>query len=194
MDLPDVETCETWILCTYHRIRTQGVDRRPDDIVPVDHATGVPLDGSLLKAKHHGVRGIELTLATPVEPPHWASCFLRLTDKPKSQWTEEELWAHDELTHKIKLALHRMSERGLFDLRPANPYDGTPMAFGKDGLTIYAKPTYKVLEESKKVAEKHPRLARGPVNALADAPDHIVQAAPDWYRKMYELEKAKGAN
>jgi len=184
MALWSVEDCERLILGNYYRLMTQGKDRRGANMDPVDPRTGLPLKESDLLPEAYAIRGAELALKVPCEPRTWAVGHLGLADTPKADWTSDDAGQVSELTRRFKLAMHRMSERGLMIVQPESLWDGKPMVLGEDGLTIQGKITEKGLLECEKVI-KGTKLARGPVSVLHGMDK---SAGPEWARKKYREE------
>lgn len=185
--LPDVEEVQKWILGTYYRIKHQGRDRRGDGMVPVDPATGIPLSEKDLLPMARALRGASLALQVPCEPRWWAQCHLTLSDTPKSQWTEEDCELVSELEFRFKVAIRRLSERGLMNEHQETDLDSRPIGTGADGMAIIAHITPRGLEEAEKVIPGT-KLSRGPVSVLHGMPATIIENAPAYARAAYKKE------
>jgi hypothetical protein len=106
---------------------------------------------------------------------------------PKHEWTAEECDLQRELTYRIKVAAHKLAERGFINLRPTD-FDETPQPLGEDGLTVRFGITPAGLSEAKKripgTKWESPDLRRGWARAL---PKHEFDKAPEWLKAQSRL-------
>lgn len=158
--LPTVEDMEKSILAYFYNVGRHFRDRLPDAMYDnVNPITGLPESSNTLKPLHRAVSGDRLALEVTPVPSDLAAAMM-ITDhngertylnlKPKLHWTAEEAELHEALTHRLKVAAHKMGERGLLNLQPAD-WDGNPHALGEDGMTCRFQLTPKGLEEAKRV-------------------------------------------
>lgn len=169
-------------------------DRRGDGSVPVDHATGIPLSANDLLPRHKAVGGVHLALELLVHPRHLAAALLRrpvprddapdasvtLSSIPPDQWSEAESERVGALEEQIKLKVHRLAERGMFDPRPdigAGPLVGT------DGLTQGFKITWRGLTEGQRRV-RGTRFDDGPTTLEADVGYEKWRKAPQHARTV----------
>lgn len=187
MNLPDVEMIQKWILGDYYRIKHYGKNRRGDGMVPVDPATGLPLEERDLLPMARAVRGSSLALQVPCEPRWWAQCHLTLSDTPKDQWTDEDCELVAEMEFRFKVAIRRLSERGFMTEHAETDLDGRALGVGADGMAIIAHITPKGLEEAEKTIPGT-KLASGPVSVLHGMPAHVIANAPAYARAAFKKE------
>lgn len=164
--------------------------------------TGLPASEAALLPAYRAVSGDNLALMVTPVPSDLAASMIKYTTpqgemrqldlKPRAEWTSEELEIHGELTHRLKLAAHRLAdEHGALNLNPPNDV-GDPQGFGDDGLTARIQLTAKGLSLAKqKIKGTKLDAPRGFEDALAPSEK---QFAPDWLQKQWAEGNITGTN
>lgn len=158
------------VLSLFYNVSKYWIDRSPQAMIQhVNELTGLPEHARDLAPKHAAKRGPELAMDFTPVPSGVASSMLRyhaaadltctgvgdcegcrqLSNKPKAQWDDDELDVHAELTHRIKLAAHRLAAQGFVNPQPLD-FDGRPMPLGPDGMTVRFAITPSGLEEARR--------------------------------------------
>lgn len=185
-----VEELELSLLACFFNVRFVR-DRLPDQMVkdtcPI---TGLPMSANDLKPIYRAETGDGLALTWTPVPGDLAASMIKydagngeyrdLNLKPRAQWTQEELDTHAVLTHRLKLAAHRLAAQGFMNLQPLD-MDEKPQPFGEDGMTARIQITSKGLEEAKKRVRgtKFENWRRGWAQAIA--PSELAKT-PEWFQ------------
>lgn len=197
-----VEELEDMVLAMFWHIRFVR-DRLPDQLIEdVNDVTGLPNSTKDLKPLWQAESGDTLALKYTPVPSDMAASMIRRTVSAadggedeykdlnlihKHQWTEEECDTHRELTYRIKVAAHKLAEKGWINLRPTD-YDESPQALGEDGLTQRFQITPSGLSEAKRRVPgtkwESQDLRRGWARAL---PKSEWQQAPEWLKAQNRL-------
>lgn len=193
-----IEELEDMICAMFWHIRFVK-DRLPDHMIEdVNQITGLPNSTKDLKPLWQADSGDSLALKYTPVPSDMAASMLRRTHDdvaeykdlnliPKNQWTEEECDMARELTYRIKVAAHRLADKGWINLRPSD-FDESPQALGEDGLTQRFQLTAAGLSEIKRripgTKWESPDLRRGWARAL---PKSEFNQAPEWLKAQSRL-------
>lgn len=163
--------------------------------------TGLPSSEAHLLPAYRAVSGDRLALEMTPVPSDLAASMIKyevngemrqLDMKQRHLWTNEELEIHGVLTHRIKLAAHKLAEQGALNLNPPNDV-GDPHAFGDDGMTSRFQLTPRGLTLARERVKGTPfeYMPRGFEDALAPSEK---QFAPDWLKKQWAEGNVSGTN
>ena len=160
--------------------------------------TGLPNSANDLQPGWRAISGDRLALEVTPIPGDLATSMIKyetsdygggvemreLTQKPRHEWTAEEIEVQAELTHRIKIAAHRLASRGLINLQPNDDQD-KPQALGSDGLTARFQLLPAGLEEAKKrvAGGKYDGDVRGYHDALTVSER---TQAPQWMQDQWK--------
>ena len=191
-----VEQLEFSILAYFWNVRyfrdRQGTAFTND----TNRITGLPNSANDLMSGTRVVSGNTLALEVTPVPGDLATSMLKyevndggvtelreLTMKPRNDWTTEEIELQAELTHRIKLAAHKLASRGWIILQPHDDQD-KPQALGSDGMTARFQLTPSGLEEAKKRVSgtKYDGMVRGYQDALTTS--EKLQT-PEWMQSQW---------
>lgn len=197
-----VEELELSILAYFWNLRFWR-DRQARAFAQSQNAvTGLPDNESELLPASSGMAGDRLALENTPVPSSLAASMIKyttpqgemeeLSQKPRHQWSAEEIEIHNTLTFRIKCAAHKLAEGGYVDLRPVDDKD-EPQPFGDDGMTARFRITPKGLTEAKKRTRgtKFEYSPRGWEDALAASK---LQHAPDWLKRQWREGNVSGTN
>lgn len=195
-----VEELELSLLAWFWNVRFWRDRQASAFTANTNQATGLPESANDLLPTYRAVGGDRLALEVTPVPGDLAASMIKyetaqrewreLSIKPRHQWTDEERSTHEALTHRIKLAAHRLGEKGFLDLRPQDD-QGEPQALGEDGMTVRFKLTPRGLEEARRRVRgtKFEYMPRGWEDALA--PSEKSQA-PEWLQAQWRQGSVTG--
>mgnify|MGYP003404107162 CR=1 FL=1 len=162
-----------------------------------NEVTGLPESSNDLLPAWRAISGDQLALEITPVPGDLATSMIKyqtsdfgatdewreLTLKPRHKWSQEEIETQGELTHRIKLAAHKLASQGFINLNPSDD-TGTPQPYGLDGMTARFQLTPAGLEEAKKRIRGTPLDGhlRGFQDALTESEKRSV---PEWMKSQW---------
>ena len=162
--------------------------------------TGLPESENTLLPNYRGTSGFSLVLGLTPVPAAMATSMMKyetaegemreLSLKPLDKWTDDERNVHNELTHRLKIAAHRLAGKGFVNLNPPDD-QGNPQPYADDGLTARFQLTSNGLEEARRVivGSKHDGQTRGWQDALAPSEHRL---APEWLQSKWRSGGREG--
>jgi hypothetical protein len=196
-----VEELELSLLAYFWNVQF-CVDRQASAFsADTNQLTGLPNSAGALLPTARAASGARLALEMTPVPSDLAASMMKypihvggaqgehewreLSLKPKNDWTVEETETHGVLTHRLKLAAHKLGAQGFLNLQPPDDM-GEPQPYGDDGMTARIQLTPSGLAEAKKrvAGTKFEHWKRGWDDSIAPSEK---RQAPEWLQAQWRL-------
>lgn len=205
----DAQT-EALIWASIYQTSRYGRDRRAGGMeVKVDPKTGLPLSGNDLATGHRVVTGIELVLASVINPRNFVLENMLTDELPENAtlshdsenrewrsltyvspdtWSDDTIFAVKENTRRVKLFVERHGQH--FDPEPmigdGQSVTGEKLVKGEDGMTMGFKIRYSAIKEAEDFVKAHPWYMRR--TRAAEVMGKLLDQAPEWKQGLERHE------